>query len=638
MCGIVGYIGPQQAAPILLDGLSKLEYRGYDSAGIAVRNGSEEAQVVKATGKLVNLSKKTNDGKAVAGTCGIGHTRWATHGMPTQTNAHPHVSGNCTGSASGPVESEVVGVHNGIIENYQELKEKLLKNGYTFYSQTDTEVVIKLIDYYYQKYQNGPIDAIAKAMVRVRGSYALELMFSDYPGEIYAARKDSPMIIGVADGETFIASDVPAILNRTRQVYYIGNMELARITAGDVIFYNLDGDEIQKELVEIEWDAEAAEKGGFEHFMMKEIHEQPEVIEKTLNHYLKDGRIDLSVTGLTEEEIRGLTQVYIVACGSAWHVGVVTQYVMEEFTDLPVRVELASEFRYRKMRLDPNGLVIVISQSGETADSLAALRAAKERGLATMAIVNVVGSSIAREADHVMYTLAGPEIAVATTKAYSTQLICGYLLSLEFARLRGTLTEVDMAGGADTGTVKDDADKYAYFIRELQTIPEKVKKLLEDKERIQWFASKQISIRDAFFIGRGIDYAIGLEGSLKMKEISYIHSEAYAAGELKHGTISLIEDGTLVIGILTQPDLYEKTLSNMVECKSRGAYLMGLTTNGNYEIEDSVDFNVYIPNVDHHFVGSLAIIPLQLLGYYTSVTRGLDVDKPRNLAKSVTVE
>ncbi|HAD20199.1 MAG TPA: glutamine--fructose-6-phosphate transaminase (isomerizing) [Lachnospiraceae bacterium] len=638
MCGIVGYIGPQQAAPILLDGLSKLEYRGYDSAGIAVRNGSEEAQVVKATGKLVNLSKKTNDGKAVAGTCGIGHTRWATHGMPTQTNAHPHVSGNCTGSASGPVESEVVGVHNGIIENYQELKEKLLKNGYTFYSQTDTEVVIKLIDYYYQKYQNGPIDAIAKAMVRVRGSYALELMFSDYPGEIYAARKDSPMIIGVADGETFIASDVPAILNRTRQVYYIGNMELARITAGDVIFYNLDGDEIQKELVEIEWDAEAAEKGGFEHFMMKEIHEQPEVIEKTLNHYLKDGRIDLSVTGLTEEEIRGLTQVYIVACGSAWHVGVVTQYVMEEFTDLPVRVELASEFRYRKMRLDPNGLVIVISQSGETADSLAALRAAKERGLATMAIVNVVGSSIAREADHVMYTLAGPEIAVATTKAYSTQLICGYLLSLEFARLRGTLAEVDMAGGADTGTVKDDADKYAYFIRELQTIPEKVKKLLEDKERIQWFASKQISIRDAFFIGRGIDYAIGLEGSLKMKEISYIHSEAYAAGELKHGTISLIEDGTLVIGILTQPDLYEKTLSNMVECKSRGAYLMGLTTNGNYEIEDSVDFNVYIPNVDHHFVGSLAIIPLQLLGYYTSVTRGLDVDKPRNLAKSVTVE
>ena len=459
MCGIVGYIGPQQAAPILLDGLSKLEYRGYDSAGIAVRNGSEEAQVVKATGKLVNLSKKTNDGKAVAGTCGIGHTRWATHGMPTQTNAHPHVSGNCTGSASGPVESEVVGVHNGIIENYQELKEKLLKNGYTFYSQTDTEVVIKLIDYYYQKYQNGPIDAIAKAMVRVRGSYALELMFSDYPGEIYAARKDSPMIIGVADGETFIASDVPAILNRTRQVYYIGNMELARITAGDVIFYNLDGDEIQKELVEIEWDAEAAEKGGFEHFMMKEIHEQPEVIEKTLNHYLKDGRIDLSVTGLTEEEIRGLTQVYIVACGSAWHVGVVTQYVMEEFTDLPVRVELASEFRYRKMRLDPNGLVIVISQSGETADSLAALRAAKERGLATMAIVNVVGSSIAREADHVMYTLAGPEIAVATTKAYSTQLICGYLLSLEFARLRGTLAEVDMAGGADTGTGKDEADK-----------------------------------------------------------------------------------------------------------------------------------------------------------------------------------
>ena len=622
MCGIVGYVGKNQAAPIVLDGLSKLEYRGYDSAGIAIRDGEKPAVVVKEVGKLVNLANKTDGGKAVQGTCGIGHTRWATHGAPSKTNAHPHVSGNCTGSASGPVESEVVGVHNGIIENFNELKDKLLRHGYQFYSQTDTEVLIKLVDYYYKKYQIGPIDAIAKTLVRVRGSYALEVMFSDHPGEIYVARKDSPMIIGVNDGETFIASDVPAILKHTRNVYYIGNMEMARISAGSAVFYNLDGDEIQKEAVEIKFSAEAAEKGGFEHFMMKEIHEQPKVVLDTLNKYIKDGAIDLSETGLDDNDINNISQIYIVACGSAWHVGMQAQYVIEDIADVPVRCELASEFRYRKMSLDKNALMIVISQSGETADSLAALRMAKDKGIKTLAIVNVVGSSIAREADHVMYTFAGPEISVATTKAYSCQLVCGFILALKMALSKKTI----------------DQEKFKYYIDELMSIPAKIEKCLEDKERIQWFASKFANARDIFFIGRSIDYAISLEGSLKMKEISYIHSEAYAAGELKHGTISLIEDNTLVIGSLTQTDLYEKTISNMVECKSRGAYLMGVTEYGKYDVEDMCDFVVYIPKVDDHFIGSLAIIPLQLLGYYTSVAKGLDVDKPRNLAKSVTVE
>ena len=619
MCGIVGFTGAQQAAPILLESLSKLEYRGYDSAGLAVRDGSTPAEVVKAKGRLSNLIEKTDGGNALLGTCGIGHTRWATHGEPSQTNAHPHVSGNCTGSGSGAVEAEVVGVHNGIIENYAELKEKLLKHGYTFYSQTDTEVVIKLVDYYYKKYRLGPIDAIAKTMVRVRGSYALELMFTDYPGEIWVARKDSPMIIGMADGQTYIASDVPAILKYTRSVYYIGNMEFARLLPGEAHFYNLDGDEIQKESVEIQWDAEAAEKAGFEHFMMKEIHEQPKAVTDTLNAIIKDGRIDL---GLTEEEIKGIDQIYVVACGSAWHVGMEAQYVIEDLTDIPVRVELASEFRYRKMRLSRKALVIVVSQSGETADTLAALRMAKDKGAMTLAVVNVVGSSIARDADHVLYTLAGPEISVATTKAYSAQLVALDCLAVQFGYVRGTVT----------------GEQYANYIQELLTLPAKMTRILEDKGRIQWFASKYANAHDVFFIGRGIDYAVGLEGSLKLKEISYIHSEAYAAGELKHGTISLIEDGTLVIGILTQSELYEKTISNMVECKSRGAYLMGLTTFGKYETEDHADFTVYVPKVDEHFVGSLAVIPLQLLGYYVSVAKGLDVDKPRNLAKSVTVE
>ncbi len=622
MCGIVGFTGRQQAAPILLDGLSKLEYRGYDSAGLAVRDGEKLAEVVKTKGRLSNLIEKTDSGNSLKGTCGIGHTRWATHGEPSVTNAHPHVAGNCTGSGSGAVESAVVGVHNGIIENYQELREKLQKHGYTFYSQTDTEVVIKLVDYYYKKYQLGPIDAIAKTMVRVRGSYALELMFTDYPGEIWVARKDSPMIIGITDGETYVASDVPAILKYTRNVYYIGNLEFAKLTPGQAVFYDLNGDEVQKDTVEIKWDAEAAEKAGFEHFMIKEIHEQPKAVSDTLRSVMKNDRIDLSDIGLSEDRMKAIRQIYMVACGSAWHVGMATQYVIEDLADIPVRVELASEFRYRKMPLDKDSLVIVISQSGETADTLAALRLAKEKGIETLAVVNVVGSSIAREADYVLYTLAGPEISVATTKAYSAQLAAVDCLAVQLAYVRGRITE----------------EKYHYYIEQLLTIPEKISRTLEDKGRIQWFAAKYANARDVFFIGRGIDYAVGLEGSLKLKEVSYIHSEAYAAGELKHGTISLIETGTLVIGILTQSDLYEKTISNMVECKARGAYLMGLTTFGRYETEDQADFTFYVPKVDEHFEDSLAVIPLQLLGYYVSVAKGLDVDKPRNLAKSVTVE
>lgn len=612
MCGIVGYVGSQQAAPILLDGLSKLEYRGYDSAGLAVRNGTEETEVIKAKGRLKVLFEKTNGGAAVRGTCGIGHTRWATHGEPSENNAHPHMSD----------DGNVVAVHNGIIENYQELKNKLLRKGYTFYSETDTEVAVKLIDYYYKKYEGTPVDAINHSLVRIRGSYALAVMFKDYPEEIYVARKDSPMILGVGDGESFIASDVPAILKYTRNVYYIGNLEMAKVSKEEITFYNLDGEEIQKEMKTIEWDAEAAEKAGFEHFMMKEIHEQPRAVKDTLNSVLKDGKIDLTDIGLAEEDIRRTSQIYIVACGSAYHVGMVAQYVIEDLVKIPVRVELASEFRYRKSILDPNGLVIIISQSGETADSLAALRETKAQGIRTLGIVNVVGSSIAREADKVFYTLAGPEISVATTKAYSTQLMASYILAIEFAKVKNTITE----------------EQYENYIAELQAIPEKIEKIIEDKERIQWFAAKQANAKDAFFVGRGIDYAICMEGSLKMKEISYVHSEAYAAGELKHGTISLIEDGTLVIGVLTQPELYEKTISNMVECKSRGAYLMGLTTYGNYSIEDTADFVVYIPKTDEHFEASLAVIPLQLMGYYVSVAKGLDVDKPRNLAKSVTVE
>ncbi len=612
MCGIVGYTGNQQAAQILLSGLSKLEYRGYDSAGVCVRDEDKETEIVKAKGRLKVLAEKTNDGLALKGGCGIGHTRWATHGEPSEDNAHPHHSSDCN----------VVAVHNGIIENYQELKEKLIKNGYTFYSQTDTEVAVNLIDYYFRKCDQNPIQALSRSMMRIRGSYALAVMFKDFPQEIYAARKDSPMIIGVSGEEAFLASDVPAILKYTRNVYYMGNQEIARLQKGNVTFYNIDQEEITKELTKINWDEESAEKGGYEHYMIKEIHEQPKAVQDTLNSVLRDGQIVLTDVGLSDEEIREIGQIYIVACGSAYHVGVSMRYVIEDLVKIPVDVELASEFRYKKPLLRKDGLVIVISQSGETADSLAALREAKSKGVRTLGIVNVVGSSIAREAENVFYTLAGPEIAVATTKAYSAQLIAGYLLAIQFAKVRGTITE----------------EQYHGMIEELGTLPGKIEKVLEDKERLQWFASKFSNAKDIFFIGRGLDYAISLEGSLKMKEISYVHSEAYAAGELKHGTISLIEDGILVIGILTQQELYEKMISNLVEVKSRGAYLMGITNYGNYGIEDTTDFTVYIPRTDAHFTTSLAIIPLQLLGYYVSLSKGLDVDKPRNLAKSVTVE
>ena len=575
MCGITGYNGTKQAAHILLDGLEKLEYRGYDSSGLAIRNGSSDFEIVKAKGRLKALEEKTDNGNAINGTCGIGHTRWATHGEPSENNAHPHASD----------DHNVVGVHNGIIENYQELKDKLAKHGYTFHTDTDTEVAIKLIDYYIKKYNEGPVDAIARAMTRIRGTYALAIMFKEYPEKIYAARKDAPMIIGTVGEESYLASDVTAILKYTKDVYYIGNMQIAELDKGKVTFYNIDREEVQVEKTRVNWDAEAAERNGYEHFMIKEIQ--------------------------------------IIACGSAYHVGVCAQYVFEDFCRIPVRVELASEFRYRKPILHgKETLVIVVSQSGETADSLAALREAKELGALTLGIINVVGSSIAREADHVLYTLAGPEIAVATTKAYSAQLIAMYVLALKLSEIHNTM----------------DKNELNEKITALEKIPQQIEKILEDKERIQWFAAKYANAKDAFFIGRGIDYAISLEGSLKLKEISYIHSEAYAAGELKHGAISLIEDKTLVIGVCTQKELYEKTRSNMVEVKSRGAYLVGVTTYGNYSIEDTADFTIYVPKTDEHFATSLAIVPLQLLAYYLSCAKGLNVDKPRNLAKSVTVE
>lgn len=612
MCGIVGYVGEEQAAPILLGGLSKLEYRGYDSAGIAVRNDETgKTEIVKAKGRLKILVEKTDGGTAVPGTCGIGHTRWATHGEPSENNAHPHCSD----------DRSVILVHNGIIENYQELKEKLLKSGYSFYSQTDTEIAVKLVDYYYKK-TGTPLEAMSRAMLRIRGSYAFGVMFRDYPGKIFAARKDSPLIVGQSDKGALIASDVPAILDRTRNVYYIGNMEIAELSGEEIHFYNIDREEIQKDLVSIKWDAESAEKGGYEHFMLKEIHEQPKAVKDTIGAYVKEGQIDFSQVGLEDEALADIERIYIVACGSAYHVGVVGKYVLEGLANIPVEVDLASEFRYRNPILVKNSLVIVVSQSGETADSLAALRLARERGVPVLGIVNVVGSSIARESDYILYTYAGPEISVATTKAYSTQLIAMYLLAVQAAKVKGTI----------------DEKRYEGLLEKMETLPDKIQKTLDDKERIQWFASKYANAKDIFFIGRGIDYAISLEGSLKMKEISYIHSEAYAAGELKHGTISLIEDGTLVVGVATQKALFEKTVSNMVEVKSRGAYLMGLTLYGNYNIEDTADFSVYVPKTDQYFTTSLAIVPLQLMGYYVSVAKGLDVDKPRNLAKSVTVE
>ncbi len=610
MCGIVGYIGKKQAAPVLLDGLKKLEYRGYDSAGVAVLNPDGEIQIVKAKGRLKVLSDMTDGGKSVKGVCGIGHTRWATHGEPSENNAHPHCND----------EKTIAAVHNGIIENYVELKDKLIRRGYTFYSQTDTEVATKLVDYYYKKYGDR-LRAISEFALRVRGSYALAVIYKDLPDTIFAIRKDSPMIIGAAGGETFLASDVPAILNYTRKVYYMDNLQIACLEKDGVTFYNLDREVTEKKPVEITWDAEAAEKGGWEHFMLKEIHEQPKVIADTINYVCKNGDIDFSEVGLCEKGLKKLKGVVIVGCGSAYHAGVVMQYVIEDLARIPVRVELASEYRYRNPVVNGE-LLIVISQSGETADSLAAMREAKKNGLKTLAIVNVLGSSIAREADYVFYTKAGPEISVATTKAYSAQLIAGYLFAVKLAKVRKTISD----------------DCYKALLSELYALPEKVNELLASKEEIQKFAAKTMDRNDVFFIGRGTDYAVSIEGSLKLKEISYIHSEAYAAGELKHGTISLIEKGTLVFGVLTQKRLIEKTISNLEETASRGA-LIAAVASENVSVENTGVKNVFrIPQTDMHFTPSLAVIPLQLFAYYLSVLRGNDVDKPRNLAKSVTVE
>ncbi len=628
MCGIVGYVGVRQAAPILLEGLSKLEYRGYDSAGIAVRDeNSEHVEVVKAKGRLRNLMQMTDSGNAVRGCCGIGHTRWATHGEPSAVNAHPHYS----------KEKRVVVVHNGIIENYQDIKDMLRRKGYAFRTQTDTEAAALLLDSYYTEPgrsslppRERALSAIRDMMIRVRGSYALGILFGDQPGVIYAARKDSPLILGCCEGELeghMIASDVPAVLQYTRKVVYIDNLEIACLTRGEMHVYNIDCEEIEKPVAEIRWDAAAAEKDGYEHFMMKEIHEQPRAVRDTLSPRIKEAEdgtrsIDLSETNLTDDDLRAVSRILLIGCGSAYHVGMAERYVIEKLARVPCEVELASEFRYRDPILAENCLAVIISQSGETADSLAALRLCKERGVRTLAVVNVVGSSIAREADAVMYTWAGPEISVATTKAYSTQLAALYLLAVKLAAVRGRI----------------DAAREQALIGELLALPEKIERILGDKERLQWFANKMAAGKDVFFIGRGLDYAISLEGSLKLKEISYIHSEAYAAGELKHGTISLVEEGVMVVGVATQPELFEKVVSNLVEVRSRGAYLFGLTTYGQYAIEDTVNFTVYVPRTDPLFATSLAVVPLQLLAYYISCAKGLDVDKPRNLAKSVTVE
>jgi glucosamine--fructose-6-phosphate aminotransferase (isomerizing) len=611
MCGIVGYIGKKQAAPILLDGLSKLEYRGYDSAGMAVYDG-KQINIKKATGRLKVLSELTHDGETMPGTIGIGHTRWATHGEPSDVNAHPHFNKSRT----------IAVVHNGIIENYIKLKEHLIKRGYEFCSATDTEVVAHLLDYYYNKYDQDPLTAVTKVIHRVEGSYALGIIFSDYPDVVYAVRKDSPLIVGQSAEGNLIASDVPAVLKYTRDVYFIENEEIARLSESSIEFFNVDGDPIEKESKHIDWDINAAEKNGYEHFMLKEIYEQPKAVRDTISPRIKDGKIVIDELGMTDEEISRIKRIHIVACGSAYHTGVTAKYVFEGLARIPVEVDIASEFRYRDPILEKDELVIVISQSGETADSLAALRLAKERGCTTLGIVNVVGSSIAREADKVMYTWAGPEISVATTKAYSCQLVAQYLLALKFALANGRITEEELAE----------------YLHDIEMLPNQIELLLESKQRIQRFANRYVAAKDVFFIGRGIDYAISLEGSLKLKEISYIHSEAYAAGELKHGTISLIEDGTLVASVVTQEELYQKTISNIVEVKSRGAVVLAVTNEDNIDIEKNADYVIYIPKTNKYFTNSLAIIPLQLFGYYVSVGKGLDVDKPRNLAKSVTVE
>lgn len=609
MCGIVGYIGTKQAAPIILDGLSKLEYRGYDSAGMAIYEGEGKINITKSVGRLKVLENITRGGETMPGVCGIGHTRWATHGVPSDTNAHPHFN-----------EAETITVvHNGIIENYLQLRKMLTDRGYHFVSETDTEVLAHLLDYYYK---GNPLEAVTKVLHRVEGSYALGILFADCPDQIFAARKDSPLIVGQNEDGCFIASDVPAILKYTRKVYYVDNQEVVRLRTDHMHFYTVDEEETTKEPVFIDWDASAAEKAGYEHFMLKEMYEQPKTVTDTLLPRIKDNDIVIEELNMTDEEIRGVSKIHIVACGSAYHAGVTGKYVIEGLARIPVEVDLASEFRYRDPILEEGAMVVVISQSGETADTLAALRESKKRGFQVLGIVNVVGSSIAREADNVMYTWAGPEIAVATTKAYSAQLIALYLLAVKFGRVRGKIDDMT----------------YALLLGDLRCLPDQIELLLNNKNKIQRFANRYIGAKDVFFIGRGIDYAISLEGSLKLKEISYIHSEAYAAGELKHGTISLIEEGTLVAAVSTQPALYAKTISNMVEVKARGAFVLAVTCEENKEIEKAADYVIYIPETNPYFANSLAIIPLQLFGYYVAVGKGCDVDKPRNLAKSVTVE
>ncbi len=613
MCGIVGFTGRKQAAPILLDGLEKLEYRGYDSAGIAVSGTEGDAgpsiEIVKAKGRLKVLREMTDDGRSVPGTCGIGHTRWATHGEPSVVNSHPQFA----------KDKRVAVVHNGIIENYQEIREKLVREGYSFVSATDTETAAHLLDKYYDK---DPIEAISRLMFHVHGSYALGILFADRPGEIYAVRKDSPLIVGRSPEGNFIASDVPAILRYTRDVCFIQDREIVQLTENEIHFYNVDHEEVEETFSQISWDTEAAEKGGFAHFMLKEIYEQPKAVRDTVSPRIKDGHVEIAEIGLSREELAAVPRIQMVACGSAYHVCMTARYMVEQVARTPVDVDLASEFRYRNPVMEKGTLVVVVSQSGETADSLAALREAKARGYRVLGVVNVVGSSIAREADSVFYTWAGPEIAVATTKAYSTQLAAVYLLAMALGRAKGVLSEAEESEMA----------------AELLRLPDKIERILEEKERIQWFANKFSHSKDIFFIGRGLDYASSLEGSLKLKEISYIHSEAYAAGELKHGTISLIEDGILVVGVATQSGLYEKLISNMVEVKSRGAYVLGVTSYGNYGMEDVADHTIYVPKTLECFAPSLVVVPLQLLAYYMALGKGLDVDKPRNLAKSVTVE
>ena len=608
MCGIVGYIGDDKATPILLNGLEKLEYRGYDSAGVAVYQ-NHSVEVVKSKGRLKNLCDILTSDNHMTGTLGIGHTRWATHGEPSDINSHPH----CSENGSFAV------VHNGIIENYLYLRDYLMNKGKRFASETDTEVVAQLLEYYY----NGNIlDTIIKVLSKIEGAYALGIICKDDPDTLYAVRKDSPLIIGLGKGENFIASDIPAIIYKTRDIYRLNDNEIAVIKRDNVTVYNEAKEIITKNKIHIDWDITAAEKEGYEHFMLKEIMEQPKAVHNTISPRLVDGKIVLDELKLTKEDLQKLKKIVIVACGSAYHVGVVAKYAIEKTVRIPVEIDIASEFRYRDPIIDENVLVLVISQSGETADTLAALREAKKLGARVLSIVNVVGSSIANESDDVLYTWAGPEISVATTKAYSTQLCVVYLLVLYMADLLGTISK----------------QEYQNYVADLEALPSLIEKTISDTKQIQAVAAKYYQCENIFFIGRNIDYALSLEGSLKLKEISYIHSEAYAAGELKHGSISLIEDGTLVVSLATYEALFDKMMSNIKEVKARGATVLSLTTEDKTIIESETDEVFYIPNINSMMAPSLAVLPLQLFAYYVADNRGCDIDKPRNLAKSVTVE